>query len=67
MPQIRSEDIATHQIPLTGTILDYKNEYDEILEPDDDLRSAITMNELRDKLLDHIDKLYAKNESNSNT
>jgi len=30
-----------------------------ILEPDDDLRRAITMDELRDKVLVFIDKLYA--------
>jgi hypothetical protein len=39
----------------------------QILEPDDDLRRAITMDELRDKIVTHIHELYAKNESNSNT
>jgi len=31
----------------------------QILEPDDDLRRAITMDELRDKVLDLVEKLYA--------
>jgi len=30
-----------------------------VLEPDDDLRRAITMDELRDSALEFIDKLYA--------
>ena len=30
-----------------------------VLEPDDDLRNAISMEELRDSVLEHIDKLYA--------
>jgi hypothetical protein len=30
-----------------------------VLEPDDDLRNAITMDELRDSALEFIDKLYA--------
>ena len=37
----------------------------QILEPDDDLRRAITMDELRDKIVTHIHELYAKSESNS--
>ena len=39
----------------------------QILKPDDDLRRAITMDELRDKIVTHIHELYAKTESNSNT
>jgi hypothetical protein len=31
----------------------------KILQPDDDLRRAITMDELRDSALEFIDKLYA--------
>ena len=38
----------------------------QILEPDDDLRRAITMDELRDKIVTHIHELYAKPKSNSN-
>jgi len=38
----------------------------QILEPDDDLRRAITMDELRDKIVTHIHELYAKTECNSN-
>ena len=30
-----------------------------VLQPDDDLRRAITMDELRDSALEFIDKLYA--------
>lgn len=63
MPQIRSKDIATYQFPLTGTILDpKKSEYDEILEPDDDLRSAITAEQLIKELHQYIDKMFAENE-----
>jgi hypothetical protein len=32
----------------------------KILQPDDDLRRAITMEELRDSALEFIDKLYAE-------
>ena len=34
--------------------------YEEVLEPDDDFRSAITMDELRGKVHDLIDRLYSK-------
>ena len=40
--------------------------YEEILEPDDDLRSAITMDAVREKVHELIDRLYS-NESDSNT
>ena len=40
--------------------------YEEILEPDDDLRSAITMDALRGKVHDLIDRLYS-NDSKSDT
>jgi len=34
--------------------------YEEVLEPDDDFQSAITMDELRGKVHDLIDRLYSK-------
>ena len=37
----------------------------QILEPDADLHRAITMDELRDKIVTHIHELYAKRESNT--
>ena len=43
------------------------NEYDEVLEPDDDFYSAITMDELRERTHKFIHKLFANNESNSIT
>ena len=39
------------------------NEYDKVLEPDEDLRRAIPADEFREKLivvLDKVDKKYAK-------
>ena len=38
------------------------NEYDEVLEPDDDFRKALSAEEFREKLtvvLDRVDKKYA--------
>ena len=43
-----------------------ESEYDEILEPDEDLYSAITMDELRKRTHEFIHKLFA-NESISIT
>ena len=40
--------------------------YEEILEPDDDLRRAISIDAFREKVHELIDRLYS-NESNSNT
>jgi len=42
------------------------NVYEEILEPDEDFRSSITMDALRGKVHELIDRLYS-NESNSAT
>ena len=47
---------------LTCTNGHQTSEYDEILEPDDDLRRAISADEFRERLkevLDRVDKKYA--------
>jgi len=52
------------------TCSNYNNldEYDEVLEPDDDLQNAITMDELLERTYKVINKFFAdKNESISNT
>ena len=38
------------------------NVYDEVLEPDDDLRRAITAEEILEGLYEYIDKMFAKDE-----
>ena len=44
------------------------SEYDQILEPDDDFRRAITMDELRKKVKEDIHQWYSeRNECNSIT
>jgi len=44
------------------------NEYDKVLEPDDDFRRAITMDELRKRVKEDIHQWYKeRNESNSIT
>jgi len=50
---------------------DYDSSYDEVLcakqrvyyEPDEDLRRSITMEELRDRVFEDIDKFYDKLEA----
>jgi len=41
--------------------------YEEVLEPDDDFRSAITMDELRGKVHDLIDRLYSSYIANNHS
>ena len=66
MPQIREKSVTIPQekyfdknlFPIVN-----KNEYDEVLEPDDDFRRAISIDEFIEKAmerLDKIDKIYAK-------
>ena len=53
---------------LTCTNGHQTNGYDEVLEPDEDLRNAITMDELLEKTYGVIHKFFAnKNESISDT
>ena len=44
---------------LTGTNGRQTNEYDEILEPDDDLRRAITIDEFRILVKEDIHQIYS--------
>ena len=49
-------------------IISNANPYEEFLEPDDDFRRAITMDELRRRVKEDIHKWFSeKNESNSIT
>jgi len=62
MPQVREKEVVTNQekyfdknmFPAVS-----KSEYDEILEPDDDLRRAITADEFLEGALKIIDKIFA--------
>ena len=66
MPTTRTKEFTTSKFNHLNTRTAVIREQ-QILEPDDDLRRAITMDELRDKIVTHIHELYAKRESNSDT
>lgn len=60
MPQIREKAVTTHREKYFDKNLFpavTKNEYDEILEPDDDLRRAISADEFLERALCIVDKL----------
>jgi len=83
MPVISSKEFITNQKKYFEMALDREvlvkrgknkfiisnaNQCDEFLEPDDDFRRAITMDELRRRVKEDIHKWFSeKNESNSIT
>jgi len=83
MPVISSKEFITNQKKYFDMALDREvlvkrgknkfilsnaNSSDEFLEPDDDFRRAITMDELRSRVKEDIHKWFSeKNESNSIT